>query len=375
MARVPRGGGEPQDQGNGDLGLGRPRRHRQVRRRHRRRLLRPHARAAFAPLPDRRRRQGEGRPAHRRPPHGRGHRHRDRPGAVQGAGRAARHHALRLDRPRHGRDADARRDRRVRPALPGLERRLSSPKIGTFDTELVREFFQALAQNAGITLHVRNHYGANNHHIAETCFKAVARVLRTAIELDPRQPGASRRPRAALKGLSDGHLCRHGAAAAGARRARRGLRARRLSRARLPRAASSGCCGTGCGSRRAAGDRRRLCAAGWAIGAGARLRRRRAAGARFLVSIYVGLEGRRCGSRRCAGAARRSWRRSSRRIDRRRRDPLLRGSAIPRQRHDRADARPRPPCRAALPRRRRRAAHGPALGLLAYPGRPNPGRH
>jgi imidazoleglycerol-phosphate dehydratase len=63
----------------------------------------------------------------------------------------------------------------------------SAPKIGTFDTELVREFFQALAQNAGITLHVLNHYGANNHHIAETCFKAVARVLRTATEIDARQ--------------------------------------------------------------------------------------------------------------------------------------------------------------------------------------------
>lgn len=61
-------------------------------------------------------------------------------------------------------------------------------KIGSFDTELVREFFQALAQNAGITLHVENQYGVNNHHIAETCFKAVARVLRMAIEADPRQP-------------------------------------------------------------------------------------------------------------------------------------------------------------------------------------------
>lgn len=60
-------------------------------------------------------------------------------------------------------------------------------KIGTFDTELVREFFQALSQHAGITLHVTNHYGANSHHIAETCFKAVARVLRTAVEIDPRQ--------------------------------------------------------------------------------------------------------------------------------------------------------------------------------------------
>lgn len=67
--------------------------------------------------------------------------------------------------------------------------RFSSPKIGTFDTELVREFFQALAQNAGITLHIHALYGANNHHIAETCFKAVARVLRSAIEIDPRQGG------------------------------------------------------------------------------------------------------------------------------------------------------------------------------------------
>lgn len=64
----------------------------------------------------------------------------------------------------------------------------SRPKIGSFDTELFREFFQALAQNAGITLHVWNHYGENNHHIAETCFKAVARALRAAIEADPRQP-------------------------------------------------------------------------------------------------------------------------------------------------------------------------------------------
>ncbi|WP_152047623.1 imidazoleglycerol-phosphate dehydratase HisB [Aureimonas psammosilenae] len=60
-------------------------------------------------------------------------------------------------------------------------------KIGTFDTELVREFFQALAQNAGITLHIQNLYGANAHHIAETCFKAVARVLGDAIAIDPRQ--------------------------------------------------------------------------------------------------------------------------------------------------------------------------------------------
>ncbi len=76
----------------------------------------------------------------------------------------------------------------------------SAPKIGTFDTELVREFFQALAQNAGITLHVTNHYGANNHHIAETCFKAVARSLRTAIEPDMRQAGAVPSTKGTLNG-------------------------------------------------------------------------------------------------------------------------------------------------------------------------------
>ena len=75
-----------------------------------------------------------------------------------------------------------------------------SPRIGTFDTELVREFFQALAQNAGVTLHVTNHYGANSHHIAETCFKAVARVLRTALETDPRQPGAVPSTKGTLNG-------------------------------------------------------------------------------------------------------------------------------------------------------------------------------
>ena len=65
-----------------------------------------------------------------------------------------------------------------------------SAKIGTFDTELVREFFQALAQAARFTLHVDNHYGANSHHIAETCFKAVARALRTAVAIDERAASA-----------------------------------------------------------------------------------------------------------------------------------------------------------------------------------------
>ena len=60
-------------------------------------------------------------------------------------------------------------------------------RIGTMDTELIREWFQAFAQNAGITLHIATLYGDNNHHIAETCFKALARTLRTAIAIDPRQ--------------------------------------------------------------------------------------------------------------------------------------------------------------------------------------------
>ncbi len=61
-----------------------------------------------------------------------------------------------------------------------------TPKIGTFDTELVREFFQALATHGGITLHVDQVHGINSHHIAEAAFKAVARALRMAVEPDPR---------------------------------------------------------------------------------------------------------------------------------------------------------------------------------------------
>jgi imidazoleglycerol-phosphate dehydratase len=75
---------------------------------------------------------------------------------------------------------------------PFLVWRVAFPaaKIGDFDTELVREFFQAFSQHAGITLHVLNHYGENSHHIAETCFKALARALRAAVAIDPRQPNS-----------------------------------------------------------------------------------------------------------------------------------------------------------------------------------------
>ena len=64
------------------------------------------------------------------------------------------------------------------------------PKLGEFDTELFREWFGAFAQNAGLTLHVENLYGENNHHIAESCFKGLARALRQAVSVDPRAADA-----------------------------------------------------------------------------------------------------------------------------------------------------------------------------------------
>lgn len=63
----------------------------------------------------------------------------------------------------------------------------SRDKVGDMDTELFREWFQAFAMNAGITLHIATLYGENNHHIAETCFKALARTLASAVAVDPRQ--------------------------------------------------------------------------------------------------------------------------------------------------------------------------------------------
>ena len=64
-----------------------------------------------------------------------------------------------------------------------------TPKIGEFDTQLVREFVQAFAMNAGLTLHVETLYGVNDHHISESCFKGLARALRIAISIDERQSG------------------------------------------------------------------------------------------------------------------------------------------------------------------------------------------
>jgi imidazoleglycerol-phosphate dehydratase len=65
----------------------------------------------------------------------------------------------------------------------------SKPKLGEMDTELFKEWFQAFAQNAGLTLHVENLYGENNHHIVESCFKGLARALRAAIAIDSRKAG------------------------------------------------------------------------------------------------------------------------------------------------------------------------------------------
>ncbi len=66
----------------------------------------------------------------------------------------------------------------------------SKPKLGEMDTELFKEWFQAFAQSAGITLHVENLYGENNHHIVESCFKALAIALAKAWSVDPRKEGS-----------------------------------------------------------------------------------------------------------------------------------------------------------------------------------------
>ena len=62
-------------------------------------------------------------------------------------------------------------------------------KVGAFDTELVEEWFRAFATNAGVTLHVETLYGSNDHHVAESCFKGLARALRAAFAIDPRAAG------------------------------------------------------------------------------------------------------------------------------------------------------------------------------------------
>ncbi len=77
---------------------------------------------------------------------------------------------------------------------------LPQERLGSMETELFREWFQAFAQAGGITLHVEALYGSNTHHIVEACFKALARALRAAVEIDPRAPGAVPSTKGALAG-------------------------------------------------------------------------------------------------------------------------------------------------------------------------------
>src|ERR1700751_2459811 len=74
------------------------------------------------------------------------------------------------------------------------------PKLGELDTELFKEWFQAFARSAGITLRVENLYGEKNHHIVESCFKGLARSLRQAVEIDPRRAGAVPSTKGTLSG-------------------------------------------------------------------------------------------------------------------------------------------------------------------------------
>ncbi len=89
---------------------------------------------------------------------------------------------------------------------PHLEWRVgfSQPRLGDMDTELFQHVFASFAQTAGITLHVETLYGVNNHHIAESCFKALARALRQAITIDPRAPTSIPSTKGALGGSASG---------------------------------------------------------------------------------------------------------------------------------------------------------------------------
>ena len=77
----------------------------------------------------------------------------------------------------------------------------TQPKLGDLDTEMVKEFFAAFAGSAGITLHIETLYGVNNHHIAESCFKGVARALRAAVAIDPRKADAVPSTKGTLGGV------------------------------------------------------------------------------------------------------------------------------------------------------------------------------
>lgn len=81
----------------------------------------------------------------------------------------------------------------------------SQPRLGEMDAELFEHWFHSFAQAAGITLHVETLYGRNNHHIVESAYKALARALRQAVEIDPRKADAVPSTKGTLGGTSDGH--------------------------------------------------------------------------------------------------------------------------------------------------------------------------
>ena len=81
----------------------------------------------------------------------------------------------------------------------------SQPRLGEMDTELFQHWFHAFSGSAGITLHIENLYGENNHHIIESCFKGVARALRQAVEIDPRKADSVPSTKGTLGGAKDDH--------------------------------------------------------------------------------------------------------------------------------------------------------------------------
>ena len=173
----------------------RPRRHRAGRHRHRRAVLRPHAHRARQPRQLRPDGARQGRRRDRGAPHRRGHRDRARPGARAGARRQEGHPPVRRRLHPDGRDAGARRRRRVRPALLRAHRRAGSPaahhdrRLARCPTHTVinRHVFESLASNARIALHVRVLYGRDPHHITEAAVQGG-------------RPGAARRPSSPTRG-------------------------------------------------------------------------------------------------------------------------------------------------------------------------------
>lgn len=83
--------------------------------------------------------------------------------------------------------------------------KIPAARIGSYDTELVKEFFVAVVNNSGLTLHIRQYDGVNSHHLVEACFKAFARALRLAVEIDPRRAGAVPSSKGVLEQAGQAH--------------------------------------------------------------------------------------------------------------------------------------------------------------------------